>query len=198
LRRASETAGYLAAKFNLPVHTDTRLREIHQGAWQGLKISEIQSNYRSRFQSREKSPLQVSPPGGETVLQVGERLISFLEDIIPTHPQETVAVASHGFVMALLHILLNHEPFENLWQAIPQSGAWLEYQVSAGDLTEISPPPGNLPYRNPPSSSRTFVCELYPDPSSLCAAPHVSVLKISLSSYADRSYFRAHSSLLIV
>lgn len=138
LSRASETAGYLARKLNLPVQTDARLREIHQGVWQGLRISEIQSNYRSEFQSREKSPLQVAPPGGETVLQVGERLISFLADLIPSHPQETVAIATHGFVMALLQILLNHEPFENIWQAIPKSGAWLEYQVSDLDLSLIS------------------------------------------------------------
>ncbi len=138
LRRASETAGYLARKFNLPVQTDARLREIHQGVWQGLRISEIQSNYRSEFQSREKSPLQVAPPGGETVLQVGERLISFLADLIPSHTNETVAIATHGFVMALLQILLNHEPFENIWQAIPKSGAWLEYQVSDVDLSQIS------------------------------------------------------------
>lgn len=138
LLRASETAGYLARKLNLPVQTDARLREIHQGVWQGLKISEIQSNYRSEFQSREKSPLQVAPPGGETVLQVGDRLISFLADLIPRHPQETVAIATHGFVMALLQILLNHEPFENIWQAIPKSGAWLEYQVSDVVLSQIS------------------------------------------------------------
>ncbi len=138
LRRASETAGYLARKFNLPVQTDARLREIHQGVWQGLRITEIQNNYRSEFQSREKSPLQVAPPGGETVYQVGERLISFLADLIPSHPHETVAIATHGFVMALLQILLNHEPFENIWQAIPKSGAWLEYQVSAVDLSQIS------------------------------------------------------------
>lgn len=138
LRRASETAGYLARKFNLPVQTDARLREIHQGMWQGLRISEIRSNYRSEFQSREKNPLQVAPPGGETVQQVGERLNSFLADLIPSHPHATVAIATHGFVMALLQILLNHEPFENIWQAIPKSGAWLEYQVSDEDLSQIS------------------------------------------------------------
>ena len=72
------------------------------------------------------------------MFQVGERLISFLADLIPSHPHETVAIATHGFVMALLQILLNHEPFENIWQAIPKSGAWLEYQVSAVDLSQMS------------------------------------------------------------
>ena len=138
LSRAYETAGYLAAQFDLPVQTEVRLREIHQGVWQGLRISEIQSNYKSRLYSREKRPLQVAPPGGETVLQVGDRVISFLTELIPRHPQETVAIVTHGFVMALLQVLLNHEPFENIWDAIPKSGAWLEYHVTDGDLSQIS------------------------------------------------------------
>jgi len=138
LRRASETAGYLARKINLQVTSDIRLREIHQGVWQGLRISEIQGNYRSEFESREKNPLQVAPPGGETVLQVGERLISFLAELIPRYPLETVAIVTHGFVIALLQILLNREPFENIWQAIPKSGTWLENNVSDVDLSEFS------------------------------------------------------------
>lgn len=138
LIRTQESAGYLARKFNLPVQTDPRLREIHQGMWQGLSTSEIQTRYALKFEERTHSPLEFAPPGGESVREVGERLASFLIDLIDIQPESTVAVVTHGFVIALLQVLVKSAPFEEIWQNIPKSGAWIEHCISMADAIEFS------------------------------------------------------------
>lgn len=134
LRRATETASYLAAWFKVEVKTDPRLREIHQGEWQGMTIGEIQTKYTFRFHSRKERPLEIAPPGGETVRQVGERVMAFVRELPPSHPETTIAVVTHGFVMALMQVLLKQKPFAQLWDEIPDSGMWREYRVTEDDL----------------------------------------------------------------
>src|SRR4030067_2492051 len=49
LARARQTAEALSRIVGLPVQTDARLREIHQGAWQGLRVPEIEAQYAEAF-----------------------------------------------------------------------------------------------------------------------------------------------------
>lgn len=75
LIRALETAEKLSEATKLSVQIDRRLREIHQGEWQGMLVSEIQTRYADRFARRRDDPLHIAPPGGETVAQVKTRVI---------------------------------------------------------------------------------------------------------------------------
>ena len=134
LSRAFETARPLADWKGLPIQTDPRLREIHQGVWQGMLVKDIQARYAERFEQRADNPLSVSPPGGETVLQVNGRVLSIISEIVQRHPQETIAIVSHGFVIALLQVHFENEPIEKVWQKIPHPGVWLKYEVHSTDL----------------------------------------------------------------
>jgi len=129
LKRASETAKALGEATGLEIRTDARLREIHQGEWQGLLVSEIQERYNQRFEQRLKNPWAVAPPGGETVVEVQQRVFQALDDILQKHPEDTVAIVAHGFVIALLRVRLERKPVEQVWDLIPRSGAWVEYIV---------------------------------------------------------------------
>jgi hypothetical protein len=35
----------------------------------------------------------------------------------------------HGFVIALLRLCLENRPLADVWQLVPKSGQWLEYEV---------------------------------------------------------------------
>lgn len=129
LIRARETAEMLALLAKLPVQFDVRLREIHQGEWQGLLASEIQAGYTREFQQRAMDPMSVTPPGGETVPQVMERLSAAIEEISQLHSGETVAVVSHGFVIACLLVHYQGLPMEKAWEMIPENGGWREIRV---------------------------------------------------------------------
>ena len=129
LTRALETARPLAEALGLPVRTDQRLREINQGDWQGLLITEIQERHAELFRSRMANPHSVASPGGETMLQVEARVYQSLDEILQKHPDETVAIVAHGFVIAVLRVRLEHKKVEDVWHLIPGSAQWLTYDI---------------------------------------------------------------------
>ena len=130
LQRALQTAEALARKKELIVQIDPRLREIHQGEWQGLKIEEIETRYAQAFQERKQNPLYVAPPGGETALQVQDRVLEALREISLHHVQDTVAVVSHGFSIAVALAWFYGRSIDNVWELVPKNGAVIEIDTT--------------------------------------------------------------------
>jgi broad specificity phosphatase PhoE len=141
LARARQTARALARMTGLPLYLDERLREIHQGEWQGLLVSEIQGRYAEEFKKRKTNPLSVAPPGGETARQVQERVIQATEEILSQHHGETVAVVSHGFAIAVILTHYRGYPFEKVWDLIPGNGKW--------EIIDVPDHPGDGGKENP-------------------------------------------------
>lgn len=121
LLRARETAQLIARACNLPVYTDARLREIHQGVWEGMHFDDIKSRFAERFSQRQADPLAVAAPGGETVGQVRERVLAAVRDIVQRHPHGRVAVVAHGLALALVKAEATNHPVEQVWDLIPQN-----------------------------------------------------------------------------
>ncbi len=122
LQRAQDTAQVLADVKGLQVLLDPRLREIHQGEWQGLLINDIQKLYAKAFIQRQTNPLWVAPPGGETAIQVRERALASIQDIRQAYPDQSIAVVSHGFIIAVILAYYHNTPFEQVWDLIPKNG----------------------------------------------------------------------------
>ena len=129
LLRARQTAESIAKALGVEVDVDARLREIHQGEWQGLLISEIQERYQAEFIKRKKDPLAVAPPGGETARQVQERVLDFIEDISARYFQTNIAVVSHGFAIAIIIAHFKKIPIEKVWDLVPPNGATFELDI---------------------------------------------------------------------
>ncbi|HEX9617128.1 MAG TPA: histidine phosphatase family protein [Anaerolineales bacterium] len=129
LRRTEQTAEPLARAQGLEVRVDQRLREIDQGEWQGLVISEIQSRYADEFRQRRENPLEVAPPGGETALQVRERVLAAVQDILSAHPGQTVAIVSHGFALAVIRAYFQGVPIGKVWELVPKNGEIVELEI---------------------------------------------------------------------
>jgi broad specificity phosphatase PhoE len=130
LIRAADTAAALAHKTGLDIHYDKRLREIHQGDWQGLLVGDIQARYGDAFQRRKLDPLNVAPPGGETVRQVQNRVTAAVEDILAKHPDGRVAIVSHGFSLAVIQVHYLILPMEKVWEMIPENDEWRELVIN--------------------------------------------------------------------
>jgi alpha-ribazole phosphatase len=107
LSRALKSAEILAAPFGLQPLIVSDLRERHFGIWEGMTLNEISEKYPDEFRAWASNPLQHSPIGGESTLQVRNRLIPVYEEIIARHPGESIAIAGHGGVnrIILCHIL---------------------------------------------------------------------------------------------
>jgi alpha-ribazole phosphatase/probable phosphoglycerate mutase len=122
LQRARETALILASEKDLPLVMDERLREIHQGEWQGLRVSEIEASYGRLFEERNSNLLNVAPPGGETAFQVQSRMLEAVCDILRRHSGKTVAIVSHGFALAVVRAHYLDLPADRIWEQVPKNG----------------------------------------------------------------------------
>lgn len=129
LQRARQTAEALSKRTGLPVRLDARLREIHQGEWQGLLATEIEARYEEAFQRRRNDPYNIAPPGGETVEQVRQRVVQAFEEIIARHPRQHVAVVSHGFSLAVAQVHYQGLPIQQAWELIPANDEWRVLEV---------------------------------------------------------------------
>lgn len=138
LARACLTAHEIGRVKGLPVRVDPRLREIHQGEWQGLLVREIEARYAGLFAERRRNPLSVAPPGGETVAEAKRRVIQVLEEVAQEHPHETVLIVSHGFALALALVHFRSRPVEEVWDMVPENGQPVVLEVSAAKVAKTS------------------------------------------------------------
>jgi broad specificity phosphatase PhoE len=121
LARARQTAQILSHINGAPLYLDRRLREIHQGEWEGMLFDHIRTRYTKAFEERLRDPLQVAPPGGETVGQVRERVLEATHEIITEYPHGLVAIVSHGLSLAIIKVHYNKLAIETVWDHIPEN-----------------------------------------------------------------------------
>lgn len=132
LMRALETAAIVAGSSGCDVHiqTDPRLREIHQGVWQGMHFNEIKRRYGAEFSARKANPLDVAPPGGETVGEVRERVIDAIRSICKQYPDGVVVIVAHGLALAIVRCWLTQHPITDVWSLIPPNAKVIRGQYS--------------------------------------------------------------------
>lgn len=131
LARAQETAEALARATALPVRIDPRLREIDQGEWEGMPFTDILARYPQELARRRDDPLAAAAPGGETVLQVMERVLEAVRKIIRQHPRDTVAIVSHGLPLAIVRTHYGGYPIGQVWDLIPENSLPLLVKINS-------------------------------------------------------------------
>lgn len=104
LSRAVGTAKCIANMQRLApaFQMDLRWRELSFGDWEGLNHEEINAGWRDEVVKWYADPVNVSPPNGETLLQLTGRVQSALDEAKDKHKDQTVLVVSHGGVIQAL------------------------------------------------------------------------------------------------
>ena len=121
LVRAHRTAEIIAARLGLPVQEDARLREINQGEWEGLLVSEIASRYAGQIGRFRANPMTARAPGGETVAEVASRLASAANEISRRYAGQQVLIVSHGLALATLIARARKVPLDQVYALIPEN-----------------------------------------------------------------------------
>ena len=105
LERTRETAAPLADRCAVPVQVRDGLQEIDYGDWTGRRLEELAGDERWTQWNRHRSGARV--PNGESMVEVQLRIIAETERLRELHPQENVALVSHGDVIkaAVAHFL---------------------------------------------------------------------------------------------
>lgn len=109
LKRAGETAEIVNKYLNVPIVEDERFIEVNVGILEGLHHSEATARFGgdyAKWRDREKRYADFCFEGGETKLQVRDRVFEGLQDRAENAPYRVMAVASHGIMLGQLLILL--------------------------------------------------------------------------------------------
>ncbi len=97
LDRCMETAQPLADLLKLPVIVESGVLEVDYGDWQAGHLKELAKLPEWRLVQHYPSTFRF--PKGETLREVQSRAISAIERIRDAHPNQVVAIFSHGDVI---------------------------------------------------------------------------------------------------
>jgi probable phosphoglycerate mutase len=103
--RAIETAMAATERPREDIRVLDHFTEIEFGEWTGKTVEEVDRDPRHRVWNGVRSLAR--PPGGETMLEVQARMVHGIEALRRDHPDQTVAVFSHGdpIKCAILYLL---------------------------------------------------------------------------------------------
>lgn len=94
VRRTRETADAIAAALDLPVEEEAGFAEMEFGEWDGLTFTEVAERDKERMEAWF-ADMAVAPPGGESFVEVRERVLAGLSRLLDAHAGRTVVVVSH-------------------------------------------------------------------------------------------------------
>jgi 2,3-bisphosphoglycerate-dependent phosphoglycerate mutase len=104
LGRAHETAQSIAVVAGIPVVPHEGLRERGFGMFEGKTVDEIHQTWPDHAQNwRKRIPDWAPPEGGESLLQLRERVTRTLHALASRHPGEQIVVVAHGGVLDALY-----------------------------------------------------------------------------------------------
>lgn len=106
LVRAYETGAAIAEAVGLPIVAEPRLREIRAGKWEGQSFSKLEEEYAADFRVWKENLGRAVCTGGESVAQLGQRIMAVLTEIAAQNSGKTVVVATHATPIRAMECLV--------------------------------------------------------------------------------------------
>jgi len=104
LERAQATAQSISDLKGIPVIPHEGLRERSFGMFEGRTFDEIHQTWPEHAQNwRKRIPEWQPPEGGESLIQLRERVTRTMEQLAAKHPGEQIVVVAHGGVLDALY-----------------------------------------------------------------------------------------------
>lgn len=107
LPRTRQSAGIVGELLGVPVEADEGLNEISIPHWDGLTKETIRARFGSEYPTWLADPAGFCVEGCETIGEVQERGVAFVESLFGRYPGQKLLVVSHLIVVRalLLHYL---------------------------------------------------------------------------------------------
>lgn len=195
LLRCRQTA-QLLSRGSVPVHIDSRLCEMSVGEWENLSFDEIRTRWPALYALRGEHMGATAPPGGESFLDAGRRLASFLSSL-PDESGDISVVTHSGISRGWLCSLLRVHPDSVL--SIPQPwGGITTVQRINGRFSVSSV--GRMPFSVPDSDETEALYALYGTPVDVqahCRAVADCALSIAKTSAIPADRDLLHSAALL-
>lgn len=139
LVRAFETAQIIARILRLPPPSQHEgLKERHFGAIQGIPKDELaELNPAQLAQILRRNPA-AQFVGGESMDEFADRVLGAVSDIGSLHPQQSVLVVTHGWVLDILNRHVAGLPRHAVLAEKPKNGESVWVQVDEGGIAASS------------------------------------------------------------
>ncbi len=143
-RRTIETAIPVVKALKLEYKIQDELKERGFGIWEGLTFSEIEGRYSEGLNRWKKDPLNYTPEGGESIVDLEKRVSSTVQHVIEEYKGEKVLIVTHmgpirvAVAQALQIPLLNYRHV----QIHPGSATRIDYGITAANLIYLGVLPG--------------------------------------------------------
>ncbi|MBQ7779861.1 MAG: histidine phosphatase family protein [Clostridia bacterium] len=108
LDRAFCTGKATADLFGLDITPTKELREIYAGDWEGRIFDDIKEEYPDLFGKWFGDTGNVRPPNGESVEELGDRIITCIKKIGDENPDSTVVLATHATPIRVLQAIVTY------------------------------------------------------------------------------------------
>ena len=99
LKRTIDTANCIARHHHLKIELEPELKEIDAAELEGAHVSEISAQLEQILIGQRDADELFEAYGGESLREVKQRAWSAIERIASKHPEETIVVVSHYFVI---------------------------------------------------------------------------------------------------
>ena len=97
LERARATAAAIADRLRLEVQAADELNEIDYGPWTNRTLADLREIPEWRRFNLFRSGSRI--PGGESMVEVQDRMLQLIERLRCVHPEQTLALVGHGDVI---------------------------------------------------------------------------------------------------
>lgn len=146
--RAQQTAAAVALAHRLTVHTLEAIDELDFGEWTERSFAELEDDPSWHRWNASRGTARI--PGGETMLEVQQRVVNALERVAAAHAGETIAAVSHADVIRAALTLWLGIPLDELLQVevAPASVHAVRFEGEARRVLPVSSPhPRETPAR---------------------------------------------------
>lgn len=96
LKRAFQTAEYIAKIKGLPLTTSENLKEINGGDWEDQAWTDLEQKWPDEYEAWENQPHTLKMPNGESMEEFRDRLMSEVMTIIKKHEGQNICIVTHG------------------------------------------------------------------------------------------------------
>ncbi len=114
LLRTRQTAEIIQGEIGLDIHIDEGWIECAFGEWDGLNVAEVQEKFPNEWAQWVSAPT-ARPPGGESYLDVAERIEPVFRELAQTYPGKKILVVTHNVVIKTLASVIMNAPLESIY-----------------------------------------------------------------------------------
>ena len=114
LTRAFRTGQYIAQKLGVDIEPRRNLREIDAGEWDGLPVKDIIEIYSEDYNKWRNDTANCRCTGGESVVELADRIMGELNAIADCNEDKTVVVATHATPIRVAVTMVKYQSIDKM------------------------------------------------------------------------------------